>query len=921
MAAGIGAISMRSLGSSQPEHLRADSSDARIEPYDLRCESLSSPLGIDADRPRLSWKLRALTAEKGLFQTAYRIRAASSSQLLMAGQPNLWDSGKVDSNQQLHVEFGGPPLSSGDRCYWSVEVWDSTDGSSTTSAPAWFECGLLEPDDWSANWISDGRPLPQSDEGFYEDDPAPLFRKQFIVDKPIKQARLYSTGLGYGEFKVNGEISSDSVLDPAWTSTDKRIFYSCHDVTKMLNRGENIIGAHLGNGWHNPLPLRMWGRINIREHLPVARPMFIAQLVIEYADGTSQIVNSDESWKTAPGPILQNSVYRGEIYDARRDQESWERPGFDDSAWTQAELASPPEGELRALPMPPIRATQTLRPVSVTEVSEGRFIYDFGQNFAGWAGLSANGPSGTEIKMRLGELIYEEGTLNPLTAVAGQIKSAGVGGPGSPDVAWQENTFILKGEGDEFYRPRFTFHGFRYVEVTGYPGTPDLNSIFGYRLNTDVEKVGSFRCSNDLFNEIQEVVDWTLLSNLFSVQSDCPAREKFGYGGDIVAASEMAILNFDMSSFYAKTVDDFRDAVRGDGWFPETAPYVGISAANYEPEAGPIGWGLAHPLLVAQLYQYYGDRRIVEENFEAAATWVDLLEKHSDGLIIDRCIGDHESLDPKPTPLIATAQFWQAATLVSGFAETIGKADSAARYQELADRIKAAFLEKFLDHETGRFGSATQAAQATAIDLGLAPESVSSAAAKRMVAAVEVDHKGHIAAGIFGTKYLLNALTKSGNADTAYKMVDQRSYPGWGHMLENGATTLWETWRQSDNVFSQNHPMFGSVSEWFFKCLGGIRPADNAVGFDKFLIAPGVVSGLDWVETNYESARGMVSSRWRVSGGELEMILEVPVNTEAAVQVPTSEPDSIRVNGASVDSDKPLVLGSGTHTVVAQAAV
>jgi alpha-L-rhamnosidase len=393
------------------------------------------------------------------------------------------------------------------------------------------------------------------------------------------------------------------------------------------------------------------------------------------------------------------------------------------------------------------------------------------------------------------------------------------------------------------------------------------------------------------------MVQWTLLSNLFSVQSDCPGREKFQYGGDIVATSEMAMFGYDMASFYAKTVSDFRAAVRGEGWFPETAPYVGIAAENYVEEAGPISWGLAHPLLLAQLHQYYGDRHIVEEHFETARTWVDLLEKHSEGYIVDRCIGDHESLDPNPTELIATAHFHQAAALVAWFANILGRSQQEADYRQLAAKIKNAFVERFLEPGTGRFGIATQAAQATALHLGLAPEGEVERAVHRMVDEVLGTHDGHIATGIFGTKYLLSALSVTGHADVAYRMVDEPSYPGWGYMLEQGATTLWETWTESDNVYSQNHPMFGSVSEWFYKFLAGIRPEEGAVGFDRFWIAPTVPEGLEWVEASYESVRGTISSSWRLEDDLLYLDVEIPVNATAVLQLPTRDPMSAREGG------------------------
>jgi len=881
---------------------------AAFSPIDLRCENRTTPMGIDSLAPRLSWKLKTIGDARNQSQAAYQIRVSSSSELLESNVGNLWDSGKVPSDAQLHVEYQGIPLQSGSRCYWKVDVWDSEDRKSTSSDISWWEMGLLSPSDWQGQWIDDGQALPESDEALYENDPSPLFRRSFELSKPVKRARLYATALGYYDLKVNGKSPSDIVLDPPWTSTDKRVYYTTYDVTDGLRVGENVLGVMLGNGWHNPLPLRMWSRINLREHLPVGRPRFLSELVVEFEDGTSQRISTDDSWRVASGPLLKNSVYLGEVYDARLERTGWASSGFDDSDWSAASVLELDDSSgrlIQASPMPPIRVTRTVSAVSVEEVKPGVFVFDLGQNFAGWARLNVSGPRGTEVTMRMGELVYEDGTLNPMTAVAGQIKGLKQdgtprGGPGAPEVAWQVNTYTLRGDRtEEVYTPRFTFHGFRYVEVTGFPGKPAIRAIEGLRLNTDVESVGTFRCSNARFNQIQELVKWTFLSNIFSVQSDCPAREKYQYGGDIVASSEMAIFNYDMSAFYSKSVEDFKDAAR-DGWFTETAPYVGISAENYAEGAGPIGWGLAHPLLIVQLVQYYGDTRLAENHFEAAKTWVDLLEANSDNFIIDRCIGDHESLDPKPIELIATAQFYQAATMVADLATLLGKTSEARHYRQLGNSIRAAFSGRFVETGTGRIGIATQAAQSAALYSGLVPDSERELAVRRMVDAVMQDHKGHIAAGIFGTKYLLNMLSKTGHADVAHKMVSQQEYPGWIHMIENGATTLWETWAQSDNVYSQNHPMFGSVSEWFFKVLGGIEPDPEAIGFDRFVIAPYPPEDLDWVDASYASVRGPISCSWRKAEGNLNVHISIPVNTTALVKIPTSNPDSV------VEAGRPL---------------
>jgi alpha-L-rhamnosidase len=942
LAAGAGAAGIDRVAAAMLPPLAArgtpETAKALITPFDLRCESTPDPLGIDAHRPRLSWKLQATSGARDLRQTAYRITVASAEALLGTGGADLWDSGKIPSARQLHVEYEGPPLTSGQRCFWRVQVWDGEGRPSDPSRVSWWEMGILSPEDWTGSWISDGSEPPASVEAFYEDDPAPLFRRSFHVDKPVKQARLYAVGLGYCEFRLNGRAVSDQVLDPAWTSFDRRVLYDCQDLTDKLEEGENVLGAMLGNGWYNPLPMRMWGRINIREHLPLGRPQFLAQLTIEYEDGSVQTLASDEAWRVRPGPILRNSVYLGEVYDARLEEPGWDRPGFDDSEWDSASAADPVPGELRTRPIPPIRVTSRLTPVGMNEVSPGVFIFDLGRNFAGWVRLRAQGPRGTTVQMRMGERLHPDGTLNPLTAVAGQIKGLREdgtprGGPGAPEFAWQANSYTLRGDGPEEYTPRFTYHGFRYVEVTGFPGRPTLDSIEGLRLNTDVEPVGSFACSNQRFNRLHEAVQWTLLSNLFSVQSDCPAREKFQYGGDIVATSEMAIFGYDMASFYAKTVADHLDAARGEGWFTETAPFVGIAAGNYVAEAGPISWGLAHPLLIAQLHQYYGDRRIMEEHSDAARTWVDLLDRHSDGHLIDRCIGDHESLDPNPVELIATAHFHQAASLVAGFASILGHSQEEARYRRLAMEIKDAFVERFLEPGTGRFGSATQAAQATALHLGLVPEGEVDWAIQRMVEEVLDTHAGHVATGIFGTKYLLDALSAGGHTDVAYGMVDEPSYPGWGHMLERGATTIWETWTESDDVYSQNHPMFGSVNEWFYKWLAGIRPDEGAVGFDRFRIEPSMPAALEWVEASYESVRGTIRSGWRLEGGLIHLDVEIPPNTDAVVELPTRDPSSVREGGRLLDEDPSirklppaspqavrLELGSGRYSFSAVAS-
>jgi alpha-L-rhamnosidase len=856
-----------------------------------KCEQRICPLGVDAPQPVLGWVLES--ARRGDRQTAYQILAASDAALLAKGTPDMWDSGKVDGAQSLGIPYQGKPLASGMRVWWQVRVWDRAGEPGPYGKAQWWEMALLSPADWHGKWISDGKALPQRDEDFYAAAPAPLLRKGFKTSGPVKRARLYVAGLGYTEVRLNGSKVGDEMLDQGWTTSDQRVLYATHDVTALLRDGDNALGIMLGNGWFNPLPLRLWGHLNLRQHLAVGRPRVIAQLNIDYADGTSAQVVSDASWRTAEGPITHNSIYLGEMYDARKEVAGWDAPGCDDAAWRAAAIETGPRGQLRAQSQPPIRVTEELAAVKVAEPSPGVFVYDFGQNFTGLARMRIKAAAGTTIVLRYGELIRPDGSLNPLTSVCGQIKSKGdenTGGPGAPKVAWQSDTYIAKGGGEETYTPRFTFHGFRYLELRGLPAAPPLAAITGLRLHSDVASAGSFSCSNERFNSIQQMCRRTFVSNLIGVQSDCPHRERFGYGGDIVATSEALLLNYDMATFYQKTVRDWADSARPDGMLTDTAPFVGIDYCG-------VGWAMVHPLLVAQLYRYHGDRRLMEEQYETARRWLVLVAERNPGGMVKDGLGDHESLVPKVQPPLVTALYFQSAQLLAAMAQTLGKAEDAERFGKLSDHIRQAYQREFLDAKTGVAGPGTQTSQAFALYSGLVPASVRAPAIDRLLDDIRGKHKGHLSTGIFGTKFMLEVLSSNGLADVAFSMVNQPDYPGWGWMLANGATTLWEHWAGSDNTFSNNHPMFGSVSQWFFNGPGGIRPADDAVGFDKILIAPQVIGDLEWVKAVYQSARGPVASAWKKTGGGLEMQVAVPVGATATVFVPATAAAGVSEGG------------------------
>lgn len=904
-----------------------ESAVAGIKPSNLRCESAVNPFGIDIEHPVLSWTLEpARSGLHNLTQTAYQVLAASSEDALRANRADLWDSGKVTSKESLQIPYAGAALRSGARAYWKVRVWDGHDRPSRYSRPASWETGILSPADWTAQWIEPGKSGVNESPDPFAEHPAPLLRKEFSAQKTVRSARAYVTGLGYYELYLNGNKVGDHVLDPGWTDFSKRVYYSAFDVTREIREGRNALGIMLGNGWYNPLPLNMWGHINIRENLPIGAPKAILQLDIEYADGSRDRVVTDTSWRAADGPIRKNNIYLGEVYDARRELPGWARAGFDDSAWRGVTAAAAPGGRLTAQPLPPVRITRTVKPVTRTEPAPGVYIFDLGQNFAGWVTMRCKGAEGAHIQLRYGELLHPDGSLNPMTSVAGQIKNKPVS-PDSelPPTAWQSDTYICRGHGIESYTPRFTWHGFRYVEVTGYQGAPPLEAIEGHRLNTDVEPAGAFRCSNRMFNQIQDAVLWTELSNLFSVQSDCPHRERFGYGGDIVATSEMAILNFDMERFYAKAVQDLADAARANGGFTETAPFVGISDQGLGEKSGPVEWGTAHPLLQWQLYQYYGNTRILEQHYEETRRWLSLLESQAKDFILANGIGDHESLVPKNNAVTGTAFFYWNAVLGARIARILGHTADAEHYEKLAESVKAAFNAKFLHADTGLVDAGTQVSQAAALYLDLAPSESRGRVLDRLVEDIQTTHSGHLTTGIFGTKFMLMALSGSVRADVAAGIVKQREFPGWGHMLANGATTLWEHWEFSDNTFSHNHPMFGSVSEWFYKALAGIAPAPDAKGFDRITIKPHVVEGLSWVRASYNSVRGPVRSEWRKSRGVVTIKVTIPPNTIAKVYVRggnaelvsgSSTPSTLTTNTEpSRDEDGYTVfsVGSGRH--------
>jgi len=861
---------------------------ASIEPpINLKVDYNTEPLGLDNPMPMLSWEVG--DRSRGAVQSAYRVLISSSPENLAADNGDIWDTKKVMSDETFQIAYEGKALQSRTRYFWKVQTWDEEGEASAFSVSAWFETGLLNASDWEGDWIGDGNEPPEKPEDFYERIPAPLFRKGFEADKSITKARLYISGLGYYEAFLNGKKVGDHYLDPGWTQYGKTVYYCAYDVTDHLQQGDNALGVMLGNGWYNPLPMDLFGRWNLREILTIGQPKVRAQLHIEYADGSSETIKTDRSWKTADGPIVRNNVYLGEWYDARLEQEGWEMPTFDDKDWKKAAKVDAPPGELKWQFVPPIRHTRTVKPVSIHKTEDGKYIFDLGQNFAGVIRYRVEAPEGTELIFRYSELLDPDGTMDFRTTAATQIKEGGiVGGPGAPKTAWQEDRYFCKGDGVEVFEPKFTFHGFRYVEVDGLPEAPSLNDLEGLRLNSDIQKVSSFRCSEELFNRVQDIAEWAMLSNVFSIESDCPAREKFGYGGDIVTAGETYIYNYDMANFYTKTARDFARDARENGGMTECAPDIGINARGLTDDTGPVGWTLAHPFVLEQLYEYYGRKDILIEQYQPLKALVDFYrERVPDHIIMDG-IGDHVSIDERPRPVTSTAFYYDHARILSKIAGILGKEADQATYAELAEDIKQAFIEKFVNKETGEVFTRTQACQVFALYYGLLPEGLERKAQDVLKEEIYLKHRGHLSTGIFSTKMMLEYLHNAGMDRVAYDMMSQKEFPSYGYWLDNGATTLWENWAFKKND-SKNHPMFGSISEWFHKGVLGIEQTEGSVGFKEIVIKPAIVGNLTSAEGHYHSVRGNIRSKWWKFGDDLFLEVEIPANTTAQVYLPVSQ--------------------------------
>ncbi|MCC6489872.1 MAG: glycoside hydrolase family 78 protein [Candidatus Hydrogenedentes bacterium] len=858
------------------------SSAAGLQPVALRCEYLTDPAGLDVQAPRLSWVLES--NQRAQRQTAYQVFVSSSMDVLAADQGDLWDSGKVESSEQNRVAYAGTNLGSHQSCYWKVRAWNQDGEPGPWSSPAMWSMGFVPPETWSAPWIAS-----QLDGA----GPLPLFRREFSIAKPVQRAVVYACGLGFHELYLNGQRVGDALFEPGWTNYKKTCLYSAYDVTALVAEGPNAVGVMLGNGMYN-----VRGGRYVKFTGTFGPPMLTAMLRLEYADGSVENIPTDTTWKTAPGPIVFSCIYGGEDYDARNELPGWDKPGFDDSNWVLAAPTQGPGGRLTSESGPPIKAMEVRETVSVTQPKPGVYVYDLGQNMSGRPVLRAQGPRGATVKMVPGELLDAEGLVSQKSS----------GGPVS-------FSYTLKGEGVEEWRPRFSYYGFRYVQVegavpadaSGAAADTRVVSLAGEFTHADAARVGEFSCSNPVVNRIHHLILSAIRSNFQSVLTDCPHREKLGWLEVSHLLAGGIMYNFDAARFYAKVERDMRDSQTETGLVPDIAPEYTVFSAGFRdsPE-----WGSASVINPWNVYQMYGDERLFKDHYEVMKRYVDYLGTTASNHIVSHGLGDWYDIGPNPPGesqltskgVTATAVYYQNLTILERAARLLGKSDDARQFGERAGAVRAAFNAQYYRQDAHQYDRNSQTANAMPLVLGLVEESERVGVAKNLVD--DIRASGYrVTAGDVGFFYLVRALTDSGNGETLYRMVTQDTGPGYVYQLSQGATSLTEAWDASP-ASSNNHCMLGHAEEWFYRGLAGIRPDVDAPGFREFTLRPDVPEGLEWVKAHYDSIRGRISSEWRVEGPRFVWEFQIPPNTRATVYVPAKEQASVTESGkAASDSD------------------
>lgn len=851
---------------------------------DLLCEYVTNPIGIDSRKPRLSWNL--VSEQRGARQSAYQI-------FVELGERLVWDSGRVGSDQSIQVPYEGPALESKQRLKWKVRVWDENGEATLSSETAWWEMGLLEPDDWSGAWI--GSPIVG---GARTTAPCPYLRKEFQLNGPIQQARLYVSALGLFECWINGERVGEDVFTPGWTNYRKRVQYLTYDVTQALKTGENAIGAILGDGWYCG-HIAQLDRQNYGD-----RPRFLAQLEVTYADGSRAVIVSDAGWLAKSGPILESDMIMGECYDARLEMPGWDRAGYNSADWLPVVIFDDPNLSLVAKVNPPVRRHEELAPVG--EPSEIRlwptsnWIFDLGQNMVGWIRLKVSGSDGKTVRMRFSEVLNPDGTL-----YTPSLRSARA-----------TDYYTLRGDGDEYYEARFTYHGFRYVELSGLPGKPGRDAVTGIVLHSDTLKTGEFECSNPAINQLQHNITWSQKGNFVEVPTDCPQRdERLGWTGDAQVFIPTAAYNMDVAAFFTKWQQDLEDSQSEIGEFPPVIPAV--QPFGLTNDGGPA-WADAGVICPWTIYQVYGDRELLVRYYDSMKRFVEYLRESSVGLIrvhpqalrngIFGGFGDWLSTNAEtPRDLIGTAYFAFCARLLARIAGVIGKTEDQTKFESLALQVKEAFIQRYITH-AGLVAGLTQTGYCLALAFDLIPEHLRVKAVDELVDDIE-KRDWHLSTGFVGTPLILKALTAAGRLDVAYKLLFQKTWPSWLYPVSAGATTIWERWDgwtddkgfQTPEMNSFNHYAYGAVGEWLYTTLAGINLDPRYPGYKQFVLRPQPGGGISSAKGAYQSVYGEIISDWSIHDDIFLWKVTVPPNTRATAWVCNAEGKEVLESGKKID--------------------
>ena len=877
----------------------------------LRCEHKADPSGVEASAPSLSWQLKS--DERSVLQTAYRILVSDDPGLLKKGIGNVWDSKKVFSNQSLHVGYKGKKVLAVKTYYWKVMVWDNKHHVSEWSSLAQWQMGLLARQDWrDAQWIAyekipdslvDVLPVDSKKDSYKGNNILPLLRKSFAIDNSVKKATMFISGLGHFELSINGKKIGDHFLDPGWTKYDSQALYVPFDVTKYLQTGMNAVGVMLGNGFYYIPPVS--GRYR-KLKTAFGYPKMICRLAIEYNDGSREDLVSNDSWKTSAGPISFSSIYGGEDYDARLEQAGWDDAGVNDAAWTKAVIVDGPP-VLNSQMEEPVKLFETFMPQRASWINSNTWVYDLGQNASGIPAIRVQGTRGDTVRIYPAELLKQDGTISQRPS-------------GSPYYF----EYILKGNGIETWQPRFSYYGFRYLQVSGAVPQADTNALrlpvllelSGLHNRNAADKVGSFVCSNDLFNKTFTLVDWAIKSNMVSLFTDCPHREKLGWLDQAHLMENSVCYNYDVFNLYRKLLRDMRYSQTADGLVPEIAPeYVkfewGGGIFRDSPE-----WGSSCVIVPWYLYQRYGDTDVLQEQYATMKNYIGYLQKKAKGHILSQGLGDWYDLGPNPpgvsqlTPMgvTATAIFYYDLSILKKIALLLKKKEDAVQFQELAVKVRRAFNDTFFHKDTRQYATGSQTANAMAVYMGLVDPQYKNAVIDNIVKDIR-DRNNGLTAGDIGYRYLLCVLHEAGRDDVIFDMNSRTDVPGYGYQLAKGATALTESW-SALATNSNNHFMLGHIMEWFYRAIIGIDQSSNSIAFKEIVVDPRTPGDVHAAQGSFDCLYGTIATEWKKENDSFELRVMIPPNTSAIVYLPAKAHSRIFEHNRSIGKGQDVkVLG------------